>query len=92
MEQNEAAKSNHEKKNPGSIDFPFQLGIIGGGPAGTSIIVRTIHLGFFDELCNGKFDASASHSDCANVAGVCMFDRNPVSRVGGGRLQDYVVS
>jgi hypothetical protein len=73
------------------------MAIIGCGPAGTSIIVRAIHLGMLSELCQGNLDdnnintANNNNSSNNNTAGICMFDKDPPSRIGGGRLQDYVV-
>ena len=55
--------------------------IIGGGPAGTAILVRAIRLGHLSELCAGD----------AATAGVCLVEQGPVSRLGGGKLLDYEV-
>jgi len=89
-------KSNAEKKDdtppvPGSIECPYRLAIVGGGPAGTSIIVRAIHLGVINELCS--FGAHRDPSgELKKKAGVCMFDASCPERFGGGRLQDYVIN
>lgn len=55
--------------------------IVGGGPAGTAVVTRAIRLGHLSELC-GHF---------GNSAGLCIVDRGPASRLGGGKLLDYEV-
>jgi hypothetical protein len=67
---------------PGSIDRPFKLAIVGGGPSGSSIIVRALRLGVITELCSGS----------AIEAGVCILDKDTTERFGGGRLQDYIIN
>jgi hypothetical protein len=67
---------------PGSIDRPFKLAIVGGGPSGSSIIVRALRLGVITELCSGS----------ATEAGVCILDKDTTERFGGGRLQDYIIN
>jgi flavin-dependent dehydrogenase len=59
----------------------YRLLIIGGGPAGVSILVRAIRLGFMHELCTGTVDS----------AGVCVLDKGTESNFGGGRLLEYEV-
>ena len=61
--------------------FRFRMAIIGGGPAGTAIIVRAIRLGHIAELCGQSLTS----------AGVCIIDKNPLNRFGGGRLLDFEV-
>lgn len=68
----------------GTAQRPYRLLIAGGGPAGYSILVRALRLDFFDELCGGSSDG--------NVAGVCVVDSGKANRLGGGRLQDYLIS
>ncbi len=61
---------------------PYKLCIIGGGPAGNSVLVRAMRLGIMDELC------TATETE----AGVCLFDSDTSERLGGGRLQDYQIN
>lgn len=67
----------------------YNLAIVGGGPAGTSIILRAMHLGFAHELLNGKCRKELDLE--GNSAGVCIFDSGSKTRFGGGKLQDYKV-
>jgi hypothetical protein len=67
----------------------YNLAIIGGGPAGTAIILRAMHLGFAQDLLNGKCRKELELE--GDSAGVCIFDSQPRSRFGGGKLQDYKV-
>jgi len=69
----------------GSQGSPFNVLIIGGGPAGVSIIVRAIRLGLFEDLCNG------SSCDQGAVKGICILDKDTPDRFGCGKLQDYEV-
>lgn len=74
------------KVNPntaGCKDRPFKLAIIGGGPSGCSIIVRAIRLGLLRDIAEGSDD---------NEAGLCLIDKGPREKFGGGRLQDYVIN
>ena len=41
----------------------YRLAIVGGGPAGTSIIVRAIHLDVSNELCS--FGAKRDNKVCS---------------------------
>jgi hypothetical protein len=66
----------------GTIDYPYKLCIVGGGPSGCSIIVRAIRIGMVTELCEGD----------DNSAGVCLIDKDNDDRFGGGRLQDYQIN
>ena len=68
----------------------FRLLIVGGGPAGCSVLVRAARLGLFADLCGN----SHTVNDRANVAcsGVCVIDAQPQERFGGGKLQDYVIN
>ena len=54
---------------------------MGGGPAGSSLLVRAMRLGVMDELCSGGLEEG----------GVCMLDSDTNTRFGGGRLQDYQI-
>jgi hypothetical protein len=65
------------------------LAIIGGGPAGASIVIRAIHLGFGSELLSGRGRREFELE--GGSGGVCIFDVSSKSRFGGGRLQDYKV-
>jgi hypothetical protein len=67
----------------------YNLAIVGGGPAGTAIILRAMHLGFAQDLLNGKCRKDLELE--GNSAGICIFDNQPKSRFGGGKLQDYKV-
>ena len=69
---------------PGTKDFPFKLIIVGGGPAGCSVIVRAVRTGCIENLCRGDEDTM--------LAGVCIIDKNSKTRFGGGRLQDYSIN
>jgi hypothetical protein len=62
--------------------FRFKMLIVGGGPAGTAIMVRAIRLGYLAELCSGS----------TATAGVCIVEKGPENRFGGGRLLDYEVT
>jgi hypothetical protein len=77
---------------PGSRQQPFRMALIGGGPAGTSVIARAIHLGFsidlFSEMTTPPFETGY---DIEQYGGICVFDRDTKERFGGGRLQDYQV-
>jgi hypothetical protein len=66
----------------GSIDRPYRLAIVGGGPSGNSVVVRALRLGVINELCAGN----------RNDAGVCILDKSGKERYGGGRLQDYIIN
>eukprot|EP01038_Epipyxis_sp_PR26KG_P010627 gene10627-14270_t len=82
----------------GSMDCPFRLLIAGGGPAGCAIIIRAIRLGYTEELLGFEgFEATnkSQRSDSLTwtpLAGVCLVDKSPIQRLGGGRLQDYVIN
>ena len=69
---------------PGSKGFPFKLVIVGGGPAGCSVIVRALRTGCIENLCRGDEDTM--------LAGVCIIDKSSKARFGGGRLQDYAIN
>ena len=66
----------------GSIDKPFKLGIVGGGPAGMSILVRAMRLDVFETIVEGN----------DTEAGVLLIDSSAEQRLGGGKLQDYAIS
>ena len=61
--------------------YRFRLLIVGGGPAGTAIIIRAMRLGCLSEMCGSL----------GNSAGICVVEKGPVSRFGGGKLLDYEV-
>eukprot|EP01031_Cornospumella_fuschlensis_P033659 gene33659-40721_t len=67
----------------GSPECPYKLVIIGGGPAGCSIVVRAIRIGYLKELCGMSGSI---------MGGVCLVERGGLDRLGGGRLQDYVIN
>mmetsp|Transcript_12468 Transcript_12468/g.12882 ORF Transcript_12468/g.12882 Transcript_12468/m.12882 type:complete len:1070 (-) Transcript_12468:84-3293(-) len=75
---------------PGSRQLPYNLAIIGGGPAGSAIILRAIHLNLSNELLSGKCKRSLEYE--GESAGVCIFDIGPKTRFGGGKLQDYKIN
>ena len=56
--------------------------IVGGGPAGSAVITRAIRLGCLSEICGSL----------GNSAGLCVIEKGPASRFGGGKLLDYEVS
>ncbi|CAM9762520.1 unnamed protein product, partial [Ectocarpus fasciculatus] len=56
--------------------------IVGGGPAGSAILTRAVRLGYFSELCGCR----------GNSAGVCVVEKGPASRFGGGKLLDYEIN
>ena len=72
---------------------------------GTMIVVRAIKIGVIDELCRGN-QTNSSSSDSSNpaergeapalapprVGGVALFDRGSSQKLGGGRLQDYLIN
>eukprot|EP00602_Paraphysomonas_sp_CaronLab_P005741 CAMPEP_0185032342 /NCGR_PEP_ID=MMETSP1103-20130426/20321_1 /TAXON_ID=36769 /ORGANISM="Paraphysomonas bandaiensis, Strain Caron Lab Isolate" /LENGTH=1063 /DNA_ID=CAMNT_0027568195 /DNA_START=198 /DNA_END=3389 /DNA_ORIENTATION=+ len=66
------------------------MAIVGAGPAGTSIIVRAIHLGFESELFSQK--TTAENGEPVQYGGVCMFDMCSRASIGGGRLQHYKIN
>lgn len=66
----------------GGKNRPYKLCIVGGGPAGHSILVRAMRLGIIDEVCRGS----------AAEAGVALLDGDTAERLGGGRLQDYLIN
>ena len=72
--------------NAGTIENPFRMVIVGGGPAGTAIIIRALRLNMLDAL------AAEVVSNDMRTAGVCFLDASQISRFGGGRLQDYVIN
>lgn len=61
----------------GTQECPFRTLLVGFGPAGTSVLVRAIRLQMMDELCR---------------LGVCVIDGDSDTRLGGGRLQDYLIN
>jgi len=63
--------------------------IVGGGPAGISVLVRAARLNVLEELCS---EVSTVGQDGAKVCGVCVLDADRADRLGGGRLQDYVIN
>ena len=69
-------------REQGSVDFPYKLLVVGGGPAGFSIMIRALRLGLLTDLC----EASKTH------AGVCLLEAGTADRIGGGRLQDYLIN
>ena len=71
-------------RRAGSEEWPFKLVIIGGGPSGCSTIVRAVRIGYINNLCS--FDENNF------LAGVCLLDKDSIDRLGGGRLQDYVIN
>ncbi len=82
MSANLTSDQNVMDKLAGGKYYPYKLCIIGGGPAGQSILVRAMRLGLFNEICRG--------SD--QEAGVCLLDGGSMERLGGGRLQDYIIN
>ena len=79
-------EENHEGGSAmaGTKDFPFKLLIVGGGPAGCSVIVRAIRMGCIENLCREDEDTM--------LAGLCIIDKSSEARFGGGRLQDYAIN
>lgn len=77
----------------GTFTCPYQLVIVGGGPAGVAILVRAVRLSILDKLCKGtcKEDSDIQHG---STGGVCIVDQSPESsgRFGGGRLSDYILN
>ena len=69
----------------GTRDLPFKIAIVGGGPAGTAIIVRAIRLGVIDELL-GQDPADVSS------AGLLLCEAGPASKLGSGELGNYAVN
>lgn len=69
----------------GSLNRPFKLAIIGGGPAGVAVLVRAIRVGQLDKLLG---------PDAANGAaeGVLLLESGPPERLGGGKLAQYHIN
>ena len=67
----------------------FRCLIIGGGPAGISVLIRSIRLGTFHELCD---DIIYNEVDNSQISSVCVIDSQSFERFGGGRLQDYAIN
>lgn len=74
----------------GSKNKPYRLVICGGGPAGLSVILRAIRIGMFAELCQEQ--CLNSDEDSIVCEGICIIDKSPTERFGGGRLHDYVIN
>ena len=66
----------------GSLDLPYKLLVVGGGPAGYSILVRALRLSMWSELCDST----------KTYAGVCLLESGTAERLGGGKLQDYLIN
>lgn len=85
-----------EPKKAGSLNCPFKLAIIGGGPAGSSILVRATRFGLLSELCGFSYESISIDPNIKesvpSSAGICLFEGGSVERFGGGRLQDYVIN
>lgn len=82
----------------GSRFCPYKLAIVGGGPSGCSILVRAARIGLIPDLCSftelpPSSSGQVTGSDqLKGLAGVCMIDAGGMDRIGGGRLQDYVIN
>lgn len=101
METIDNGSSDQELEAPpaaGSFTCPYKLAIIGGGPSGCSIIVRAARIGVISELCSFTYPQTSPESTSnpsalhPTSAGVCLIDAGTPERVGGGRLQDYVIN
>ena len=73
------------KGKRGTRDTPYKVVIVGGGPAGTAIIVRAIRLGVLDELLGPDLVNKSS-------AGVLLCDAGPVTKLGTGELGHYSIN
>ena len=71
----------------GSINNPFKLAIVGGGPSGCAVFVRALRIGVLGDLCG-----SSAGGDGDECAGVCLIDQDSKERFGGGRFQDYIIN
>lgn len=83
----ESNKTTDGLKCQGCDTYPYKLVIAGGGPAGYSILIRALRLNFANELLSGN-----SKQDNNSTAGICLIDAGNADRLGGGRLQDYVIN
>ena len=82
----------------GSKQCPYKLAIVGGGPSGCSVIIRSFRIGFGGELCGFCTRKPALDKDGNDIledaqypfqsAGVCLIDEGTKENFGGGKLQN----
>jgi hypothetical protein len=96
----EESKTSDQRK-AGTVECPYKLAVVGGGPSGCSIVIRAIRIGFESDLCGFCHREPEKGPDGkpinppeypTDVAGVCLIDAGSASRFGGGKLQDYVIN
>jgi len=79
---NKNATTSTTPTTSGSESYPYRLLIVGGGPAGVSILVRAARTGHLSALLKGA----------EKSAGVCVVESGNENRFGAGRLQDYEIN
>ena len=79
---------------PGSAALPYQLLIVGGGPAGVAVLVRAARLNVLRDLLAGSQARDRllpPGSSSPPAAGVCVVDVNEASEFGRGALSKYLI-
>ena len=69
----------------GTVQAPYKVAIIGGGPAGIAVIVRAIRLSVIGELLGRDPDNEAA-------AGVLLCEAGPSAKLGSGALGHYAIN
>jgi hypothetical protein len=84
-----------------TISCPFKLAIVGGGPAGCSILVRAMRTGLMEQLCGAEYNALSdveSNSEKSPVpprlvgGGVCLVEQGGADSLGCGNLRSYAIN
>lgn len=73
----------------GSQECPYRMVIIGGGPAGLSILLRSIRLGLFERFLEG---GTRQKGDVRKTAGIAVIESNSRQKFGSGSLGNYVIN
>ncbi|GMH73576.1 hypothetical protein TL16_g06228, partial [Triparma laevis f. inornata] len=77
---------------PGSAALPYQLLIVGGGPAGVAVLVRAARLNVLSDLLGGSASSPSSSSNpTPPSSGVCIISTSPCSQFGCGALSTYLI-